>query len=205
MSDLFDEVVAMRQRGEVRCDLHKAAQAGLASGQISSALWGPVAQALGKQMAGELVAPSSMRWWSPIMRPLAAVGLTAGAYGASRAYAAAQTAGVEDEVVKRFKMDFVAGGRRNEDDWSASGQEQKVRTAYRDLKALAPDMAAILPVAVSTVRKAMLRDVPEFSMDEVKSITDAQKASRDTHPLGTHALKAVETLFKILPEATSAY
>lgn len=202
MSDtpLLDQVLAMRQRGEVRCDLHKAAQAGQAMGKLQQELWAPLAKSLGTQMAAEIATPSGMKWWAPLAKPLAALGVSAGLFGASRIYQSAQAAGVETEVVKRFKDEFLLGGRRSEEDWAGSGIELKVRKAYRDLKQIAPDVAAKAPAALGAVRPVALRESPNFSSEEVRTLAEAQQKMRDTQPAGGTALRAVETIFKMTPD-----
>ena len=170
------------------------------SAQASSAMLAPLMKSLSAQMAAELTAPVGVNWMSHLAKPLVALGISAGLFGAGEVYQSARSAGVESEVVKRFKDEFMLGGRRDESDWKSSNIESKVRGVYRDLKAIAPDVAALTPAALGAVRPVALRESPNFSSEEIRSLAEAQGKLRDVKPMGSHALRTVESIFKMTPD-----
>jgi hypothetical protein len=190
MSDLLDEVIAARRAGTVRTDLRKAAAVGeQVFDKIATSPLDYVTEAekiFGKKTRGFAV------------KPLLALGLASGFLTLSGLAGRRRTAGVEDDVVDRFKTEYIMGGRRTDEEWASSGLNDRVRSLYRDLSGIAPDVAANPTASLAAIRTVVQRPVSNFTEQEVKALIDTQKSLRDQKPLGGAMLAAVAPLFKLI-------
>lgn len=193
MSTLIEDVIALRRSGAIKVNLQKAAADGLP-------WWSQIEQAATKDVV-KTVQTGPRNLPALLWKPLLGLALGAGYVGATKLWEEGRSVGVEDEVVRRYRDEYFMGGRRTQEEWDASGLEQKVRSLYRDVLNMAPDLGASAPAATAIIRPVAARPGAGFTDVEVKNIMDAQKASRETRPLGSRHLESVNTIFRMLPGA----
>jgi len=146
--------------------------------------------------------PSWGSWLTPLLQPISALAIGAGAVGASKLMSAYDRHGVEDEVVNRFRREYISTGRTDEQ-WIDSGFERRIRGLHQDLVEIAPDVASRAPAALAAIRPVAQRPhMPHFTEAEVKDLTATQASIRSTKPAGAEQLNTVSTIFKMTPDFT---
>lgn len=202
---LLHEVDELRKVGAVRADLRQAAtHAVIAMEKAAEDPLQGILGSLGKDVSKRVTAPIGLPGLAAFQRPLMALAVSAGLMAGGKAWQAMRISGVEDEVVRRARDEYLAAGPpRTQETYEQTGVEARVHKLYRDLASIAPDIAQNAAAATAAIRLVLMRPhQPNFTDTEIANFMLAQKARRDLEPVGGKHLTAVSTIFKMVPEMT---